>query len=523
MNWTFTNILRGGNVDIVASSNNRVNIFLPLCWEDAITTYFNMIGIHCYNIFVDSWNFYYVDNSSILGENIMTTFNINKNLLDYLNVNLQIKNITNIEQLINILNMNLKNDRPTIIHADTYYNYWGYLYKKVHTPHLNLVCKHDKEIRIIYTIDPGFSNKMLPFTYDLLELSCEFYLEIDDHNIKQISSTELLHKLLERNELINKTMFLEIQKFAYNFYHKFDPQKEFKNCNDFDEVMNSKLIESIRYVIKGRNLFIVFLENMKEIKIDFDEVINLMLLSISKWNLIINLLLKSTKAGWGNDFNNKIQKIINSIPQIEMSAYDLLYKKVLGNEIKEANCKLFSLYNNQFIYLDLKNYFNNKGFTSDINSKNCDLTQAGEYFIIDSIDTPYYLNQKNISFRIDLNNDVDNIICESQEIEIDASLCCKGIGVLCCSEWGRNYETISIIDELDNLFNIPIKANDLSESKDVNSVVIGKTYSLSENKFIQEQASVTYNIKYFEKIKHIKKILLPVCPNMHIISITLIV
>lgn len=510
-------------MELVVSNNNRVNIFLPLCQEDAITTYFNTIGINCYNIFIDTWNFHYVNNGSLFGENIKTTFDMNKNLLVYLNATMQIKNVTSMEQLINIINLNLKKDRPTVIHADTYYNYWGGLYKKVHTPHLNLVCKHDKEIKIIYTIDPGFSKKMLPFTYDLLELSCEFYLDINVYNSEHISSIVLLRELLERKELINKNMFSEIHKFANEFYYRFNQQKEFKNCYDFDEVLNSNLIASIRNVIKGRNLFIIFLENMKEDNIELNEVINLMLLSISKWNLIVNLMLKSTKADWSNDLNFKIKQIINSIPYIEKSAYDILYKKVIGNEVNRTVSKSYRLINNQFIYLDLKKYFNNKGFTSDISSKDCDLTQAGEFFIIDTKEAPYYLKQNEICFKIDLNDHVDNIICESQEIVNDVSICCKGLGVLCCSEWGRNYEIITIIDEFENKLNISVKANDLSEFQDVDSVVIGKTYSLSENKYIQQQAAVTYNIKYFEEIKHIKRIKLPVCPNMHIISITLII
>lgn len=117
---------------------------------------------------------------------------------------------------------------------------------------------------------------------------------------------------------------------------------------------------------------------------------------------------------------------------------------------------------------------------------------------------------------------MDNIICENQHLVCEPPVLSIRIGLLSCSEWGENLEMVTLIDTSDKSFHIPIKINDLSQWKEENSIIIGKTLSMKECRIVQEKASLTANIKYFGEEIYIKKIILPYCPNMHILSITLL-
>lgn len=64
-----------------------------------------------------------------------------------------------------------------------------------------------------------------------------------------------------------------------------------------------------------------------------------------------------------------------------------------------------------------------------------------------------------------------------------------------------------------------IVSNDISDVSNENIICVGYTQD-NYGMVINKKAGITYNIINFNINKKINKIILPTCPNMHIISIT---
>jgi|GEM_PF-3072689 len=505
-------------------NSNKVGFFIPLCWDDAILSYANTVGQNYVRMYANAWEFNYVPNNINLGNGIDGYFDIYMHLDRNCNINLKDIKVDDFEHLLEVINTNLDNNIPTIIHIDSYYCDWTPLYKKVHTKHVMLVCDNCSNKKKIALVDPGFREQEIVVEYEVIKRACHFYLEISQINRTYKTASEIILEDIRNNELVNDMMFSNIIKFGNDFRASFDYKLEFNSPYEANEVYQSNIMEQLRHVIKGRNSFILFIEEVAtELEIDINPITESLYVAVSKWLNVLNLLVKEAFHKWrDHEFSIKISNIIYEIADIEMDTYHKIKNLINGN----VSNRMFSeVKDKSYIStnLSLFTYFNNKAIARSNEDEVADLTNMGEFFILSNQYSDGYIFINNVNFKIELENKYDNIVCEGQVIHNDTGKHYKGIGILCCTEWTNyNREIIKWINFDDEVTNIFVRADDISNMEANHVIDIGSTYTRVENNVVRENNAMTYIIQYFEKEQTLEQLELPYSNNLHIFSIVLL-
>ena len=505
---------------------NELDIFLPLCWENTMLTYSKITNNNYVKAFVGSWGFNYDNNNDTIGECIRRDDYFSENLVKYCNTKMEIRRIDNIEIVIDKIVDNLTKDVPTMIHFDTFFAHWNGFYKKEHYRHVILVIGCDMDKKVIKIVDTDIRNKEFEVTFGELEKACEFYVEFTNiSNEKECDILEQLSEKINNDTLIRQNMFSKIEEFARDFEWSFDPEKEFCNVKTIDDMLNSKFVSEFRSIMKGRVLFIYYLRNIEQ-KYNFDlsQVICPLSVALSKWNNIINLLVKNCFMNWKKNISLNITKILKLIADIEKNAYHNLIK-IMISKTKNTNNKINDKKQEcKSIAFDLRRYVNNKGFGFTKNDIDSDYTGTGEFIVLkNEYEKGIILEDKEVSFELCLNAKFDNVICEKQVIDIEMDGGAYGIAVLCSSEWGNNHEVIQCIDNEGKVEFAYITSYDIAKLDYENKIVIGPSYIKEEGICVRENNTLTYNIVMFEKQIKLKQIILPYCLNMHIFAMSLLV
>ena len=171
-------------ISIKTVNVSKVDFFIPLCYENALITYGDTVGLEFRTGFISAWDFNYSvkKESKKIGETIFDNYNLLDSMLKYCNLQCTFIEISKISDLLEIIDNNLQKKLPTIIHIDSYYVQWSPIYGRRHTDHVGLVCDHDKIKKEVYLIDPGDSSEIKVIDYDFLDKASKFYLQIDNHN-----------------------------------------------------------------------------------------------------------------------------------------------------------------------------------------------------------------------------------------------------------------------------------------------------------------------------------------------------
>lgn len=342
----------------------------------AFVSYGTSISVDLKKVYVSSWRFD-IDcnmNNKRMGDCIISKNNLYERYLEYNGVNIAVVNVTDMDMIINRIESNVAQNIPTIIHLDTFYSNWGPLYFVEHTNHIAMAVGVDKFNKLIYLVDPDYSDEVLCVGFDIIDKATNFFLEVKIENINMYSYEELLKLICDRKEYY-LTMIGNIKEYAKRFKEFFNPKEEFDKENDIDCILDSSLIKNIREVIKDRNMFIVFLEQFNSCYID--KIIELIYISIGKWNTIMNLIFKYSRTSWKENFNDIVYNIIMEIADIESNVLELLVEKSNKEELIADSKGTILNKRGIFLNLDISMYCNNKGFVyGDCNM--ADLTSAGE-------------------------------------------------------------------------------------------------------------------------------------------------
>ncbi len=201
-----------------------------------------------------------------------------------------------------------------------------------------------------------------------MESACKYYFRFERvENYKKKSAIELLSEFIQNSDSKFEDLKNNIIEFAEKFRIEFSPEEEFDSPLGADEVLDSQFIGTLREIIKGRNLFMDFLDDVSaKSETDFSDVIQGLFVSASKWNHIINVLVKYAIVGWESDINHKISNVIRESAEIEYSIYKLLKEKILNSGKKEKTAKTELLWSNKYYFVPLKQHCNNKGILCDI-------------------------------------------------------------------------------------------------------------------------------------------------------------
>lgn len=432
------------------------------------------------------------------------------------------------EELLAFIKQNLKSNMTTLLHTDTYYLPWNKtFFGKDHTTHISQICGYDEKKDSFAVADQDFPNQVFYLNSEQLESACKYYFRFEKiQDYKKKSAIELLSEFIQNSDSKFEDLKNNILEFSEKFRTEFSPEEEFDSPFGADEVLDSQFIGTLREIIKGRNLFMDFLDDMSaKSEIDFSDVIQGLFVSASKWNHIINVLVKYAIVGWEPDINNKISNVIRESAEIEYSAYKLLKEKILNSSKEEKTEKTEFLQSNKYYFVPLKQYCNNKGMICDIKDEQhthtlAGLTNTGEVLVL----SDQYKNKKvslpDVEYLLTIDDGYDNLLCEGQSIQIESEDFYCGMGILCCTEFGTNHEHIKIIDEENHEEMVYFDAYDISDCTAENTVDIGACYSVVSDKIVREKNVLTTNVLKFNCAKKIRKIVLPYCFNLHIMSIT---
>lgn len=548
-------------IHVIEHNSNRLRLYVPMCFENALISYSKTMNENYKAAFIDYWNFLfyreadntfcdsgdkqeqYSEGEEELSNDLSYEQGHKKGKLSrYIGVyencfegmekycGVKIERISNFkfEELLAFIKQNLKSNMTTLLHTDTYYLPWNKtFFGKDHTTHISQICGYDEKKDSFAVADQDFPNQVFYLNSEQLESACKYYFRFEKiQDYKKKSAIELLSEFIQNSDSKFEDLKNNILEFSEKFRTEFSPEEEFDSPFGADEVLDSQFIGTLREIIKGRNLFMDFLDDMSaKSEIDFSDVIQGLFVSASKWNHIINVLVKYAIVGWEPDINNKISNVIRESAEIEYSAYKLLKEKILNSSKEEKTEKTEFLQSNKYYFVPLKQYCNNKGMICDIKDEQhthtlAGLTNTGEVLVL----SDQYKNKKvslpDVEYLLTIDDGYDNLLCEGQSIQIESEDFYCGMGILCCTEFGTNHEHIKIIDEENHEEMVYFDAYDISDCTAENTVDIGACYSVVSDKIVREKNVLTTNVLKFNCAKKIRKIVLPYCFNLHIMSIT---
>lgn len=510
-------------IDFKIMEIRRVEFFIPECMEHALSSYGMTMGVDMLKGFGGAWTFELKKIQGAQLSKVADYIEGKERLFEryekYNGVLLKCIEVDNAKHLIAYIEENIKMGVPVLFHMDTYYSHWGFLYNKVHSRHIAVAVGIDRELEKMTIVDPDYSHEPFDIDLSLLEKASTFYLDINVDNVDKYSYEDLIDILYDKKSDYD-IQFQQIEEFADIFAERFNPSVEFGEEPDIDKVLDSMLISNIRDIIKGRNLFIIFLEQITKKYPSVHRVIEHMYISIGKWNTIMNLLFKASRTRWNPELNEKIKKILVSIAEVEREAYSLLVRcRDNAGYIQNDN----SLYTSDFVCMevDLQAECNNKGFSyNDRLDKACDLTNAGEYVILR--EKLFDITFNKVHFNTYFQWELDNVVCRGQNIDIGSVYHVHSLELLLCAEWGTCEDSILIDFEDGESYVERIVANDISRITADNVIEIGYSKTV-EGDMVNERVGITYNHIVIDREKRIIGFKLPVNPNIHIIAASLLV
>lgn len=498
----------------------RVKFFIPECMEYAAVAYGETIGLDLTKAFSGGWYFGLKEGclSRIrrLGDCIEEKRNFRREYQQYNGVRFEFTDVQNVDELFKVIDGNLTNDLPTIIHMDTYYSYWGFLYQSVHTAHLAIAVAIEADQNKIWIVDPEFSEEAFPVDMELIEKASKFYVQVKVENTNKYSNNELLEMVCLKKENY-KNQFDQMEQFVKVFKEYFIPSVEFENEMDVDCVLDSELITRIRELIKGRNLFIVFLEQFQKFEEKVSQVIDYLYISIGKWNTVMNMMFKAARTRWRPDFNEKVYSILMSAVQIEREAYEILQSYVTGSTVSVTQ-QLCRTERGECIPIDIGNECNNRGFIyQESENSDCDLTGDGEYILLNA---PYEsISYSGIRFKTNFGSKNDNIVCKGQTISVNKNAPVYSLAFLLCAEWGGCEDSIKFIFENGNEVIRKISANDISDCGSGDVIEVGCSKKVT-GEIVNSKVFITYNkIVVGNGEERIIAVQLPVNPHLHVVAV----
>lgn len=502
-------------------NNNITNCFIPLCIENVLSEYLNYKGYEYQYTFAYALNFKFNINNCFEGrvaDGLNIEFDFIGLLDDIYNISIKKIEFDSGEKIFEYVNNSIRQEEPVIIHLDSYYLPWSTLYHKEHTRHIVLAIDVNAEKGIIKVADTIEKEYYYDIGKDIIEKACKFVWKIYLPDKPVFINPQQFDILVEEEKicLISEERIRLLKSFVEVFEGVFNPDIEFRNKYDLELMRTEKLVDDIRKIILQINLFcnwMIWRDNHAD-KVKFKCIVEVYLQVMSKWNVFINLLYKNCIIGWKKPFRNRGVNILTQIVNLEKCAYLELKKSINIKGYEKSGVKLLEEVEKYYIVL-LEDKYNNKGFCYDLRNRiNEDLTGVGEFFVIKET---VVSNFDSMSYNFD--NQYDNVVCEGQEIIINCEYETFGLYFLACSEWGSVDESLIIVDNK-RYQNITLHIQDLSQIDEGMPYFLGKTYNINGD-IVQENAAV-YIYKVFYDKTYVNKIILPDCPNLHILKMILI-
>lgn len=516
-------------------------IYGKFCLDDCIATYTNWINRGCELMYADSWDFKfnpYLENVNEPLENRSSDPNEKKwkNLKFYHGVKLiwhrSRANNNMLEDFRNELNEN----RPVIIAMDCFYCPWDWGFQKYHNEgHIFLIIGL-RDNHSFNCVDPFFMKKDLVLPMDCFKSGFIRYATINITNsekkvdLKDLINTSIFN--LFNNQQGN--IFLKIRNFADYINYSFDVQKELGDCKEFS---NTTVWYEFELNFYGRIEYLIMLRyisrRLESSGTYLIEISNHLSSVIERWQVAKGMLGKVFMLKESQEMRSRLAtKIMEIAEEEEAIALELVNIHKKGGKKQEStdSSPRFTFINTEqnTVFLDLSNYYDNKGFGTL--SENCiaDFTGMGQYFLKDGlpINEIWEIAETKFRFPKISENTLDNISCTGQKISIPID-CYRQIMILGCSEFGDFQEYINVSYSDGKGEKILIRFTDwfaeprYGEKIAWEGLIFYKNWDNNDDA-CRKRKNRIFMQKYFVNYNQtISSITLPECPNLHIFAISL--
>ncbi|EPR12333.1 hypothetical protein [Ruminiclostridium papyrosolvens] len=446
----------------------------------------------------------------------------------------------NPQDVIKIIISHIMNGNPSGIFMDTFYYSWD-PNKNQHGKHWFLITGFDTEKEVFYCTDPYFLQKdaILSFN-DFISgyLGVLFTFEITNDEIFDYNWKELILNFSKKlnGESGGKNIFNSMEDFAASVEEGFCIEKETESIK---RVIDMPYYVNLQSLNRGRVQYARFLEHTAA-KYDVLELLPISekLKKVSyKWDVLRGILTKAILTKNEAIIKSKIPPHIREISDIEKETFNLLIKTASGTshinsnvfkKIDSVSKKPEKMNFNSYSYLDLSNYFNNKGFGALLDETGkSNLNGAGMFFVSDDISSDEIWEIDNMKFKFPkvLESRYDNVSCSGQEMEF-SPVDCSNIMLLGTADFGSFKESIILrfIDGSTEEVNIGFTELVFAPLYGESVAWEGRACERLDGKIQVHNSKVKIFAKTYKLNKpgRVKGISLPYLPNMHIFAITLV-
>ncbi len=458
----------------------------------------------------------------------------------YHGIKVSFDNNMNPQEVIEIITSYIMDGNPAGIFMDTFYYSWD-PNKNQHGKHWFLITGVDTEKEVFYCTDPYFLQKdaILGFN-DFIRgyLGVLFTFEITNDEISDYNWKELILTFSQKlkGERGGKNIFNSMEDFAASVEDGVCVEKETESAN---RVIDMPYYVNLQSVNRGRQQYARFLEHTAA-KYNVPELLPISekLKQVSyKWDVLRGILTKAILTKNESIIKSKIPPHIREICAFEKETLNLLIKTASGtshinsNVLKniESVSKIPENMNfNNYSYLNLSNYFNNKGFGTLLDETGrANLNGAGMFFVSDNIPSNniWEVDGMKFKFPVIVESQFDNISCSGQELEF-SQVECSNIMLLGTADFGSFKESIILrfIDGSTEVINIGFTELIFSPLYGESVAWEGRACEWLDGKIQVYNSKVKIFAKTY-KLNNpamVRGISLPYLPNMHIFAITMV-
>lgn len=488
---------------------------------------------------IKAWSFSYdlLCTSNKLGLKIKKENGTDYNLLQKYH---GIKCISNHEsdsyEVINHIKSEIKYNRPVSVYIDTFWCPWYTTnYKKIKSTHYCLVLDVDASNNMkivdsqfacngsVLSFENYIQGKGKYITYEQVPIKCDLtnWREMVWGYIKSLHSNA------------SKSMFDQIRDFSSEVLTSLDIKNEIIGYEN--NPFSAPIYENVFHIGMSRRQFLNSLLYIAK-QCNCEELIyiaNKMGEIANKWSSTFGMLCKMYYIASDGKIINKLYTKINELADEEQEVFDNLKTLCTNNTFKLKHKSFYNVpehntdYIKEMYFVNIKNYVNNKGFGNSLDyTCTAEMSNGGKYFYVEEIESYTNLTCDNMSFKTLINEDNynDNISCDGQKIRI-SSIEANYIMFLGCSELGDHLEYVNVEYQDGVSENISVGFTNWSKANSLFKEVLafrGKIAQRDSDKiFVFPFLGYIYakNFK-LRGNSPVVSIQLPVCPNMHIYSIT---
>ncbi|XID90686.1 C39 family peptidase [Paenibacillaceae bacterium WGS1546] len=424
------------------------------------------------------------------------------------------------ERFIEAVKREIDHRRPVVMRMKSHRVPWdnNYRNESAGIVHAFIIHGYDDEQRCFYCLDCWYGKREIRLPYDFETDEEIVYFATEKGDIQDDWGAMLTEALSN----VPDETFDGIARWAEDLANEnLQTWKIDKRLFWFSE-----LWLALSNIARGRFQFASFMRLYGE-KVPYDWIADT-IEEVTKlgyeWETVRNIVVKACLAGKDKvdlaekllQLKNKEQSVLRSVKELHIERHALsnveqseTYRTVHSSEVEAAS---------QYP-IDLKPYFNNKGFSTEREPGN--LTGLNTSFASKDLPDSAWFRLNSIAFaKPDERSEADNIACNGEEIELPDRHFAY-IAFLGCSEWGSYAETMELTYADGVTSTVVLEISDWKTEPVFDDEIVWQGWYVNTDGLVTGQ-QVSLFARIIRVDRPVRQIKLPRQPCLHIFAITLI-